>query len=60
MRDEWLNWEDRSRRQAAAAGTLVVDHVDKAPFAAAMAGVYAKAVTTPDLTALVERIKAAK
>ena len=60
MRDEWINWEDRSKRQAAAAGNLIVDHVDKAPFAAAMAPVYAGAVATPDLTALVVRIKAAK
>ena len=60
MRDEWVSWEDRAKRQAAAAGNLIVERIDKAPFAAAMAGVYAKAVNTPDLTALVERIKAVK
>jgi len=57
MRDIWSGLEERSRRQALSAGNTIVADFDRKPFEDAMSGIYAKAVTDPDLRQLVERIR---
>ena len=42
------------------AGVEIISDIDKAPFIAAMAPVYAKHAGTPELKSLVERIQAVK
>ncbi len=60
MRREWLSWEERSKRQAQDGGNFIVTEVDKAPFIAAMSGLYAKAEADPSMKTLIERIQAAQ
>jgi len=43
MREKWRDLEERSRKQAEAAGVKIVTDIDRKPFEAAMAGLYAKA-----------------
>jgi tripartite ATP-independent transporter DctP family solute receptor len=57
MREKWKDLEDRSRAQAKAAGVTVVTDVDRKPFEAAMAGIYAKAQRDPAAALLIERIR---
>jgi len=38
MREQWLSWEKRSRKQAVDAGVTVIDPIDRKPFEAATAG----------------------
>jgi tripartite ATP-independent transporter DctP family solute receptor len=58
MRRQWRDWETRSREQAERAGNTIVADIDKAPFQAAMAAVYDKALQgQPKLRELVERIR---
>src|SRR5476649_2515308 len=47
MRAKWKDLEQRSRRQAEAAGATIVTDFDRKPFEAAMAGIYAKAQSDP-------------
>ncbi len=42
MREKWRDLEERSRKQAEDAGVKIVSDIDRKPFEAAMAGVYAK------------------
>lgn len=56
MREKWKDLEDRSRRQAEAAGVKIVTDFDRKPFEAAMAGIYAKARLDPAIAQLIERI----
>ena len=58
MRGQCKDWEERSRREAEAAGAVVVPDIDKTPFADAMAPVYDRFVVDPKLRSLVERIRA--
>lgn len=58
MRREWAAWEERSRAQARESGTDIVEHVDRAAFEAAVAGLTASFLTDPAMRALVERIRA--
>jgi tripartite ATP-independent transporter DctP family solute receptor len=58
MREQWEAREKASEEKVREAGVEIVTEIDKAPFIAAMAPVYEKYVTTPELQALVERIKA--
>lgn len=57
MRDKWRDLEAWSRRQAEAAGVIVVTDLDRKPFEAAMAGIYAKAQRDPAAARLIERIR---
>jgi tripartite ATP-independent transporter DctP family solute receptor len=57
MRGKWKELEERSRRQAEAAGVTIVTDIDRRPFEAAMAGIYAKAERDPAISALIERIR---
>lgn len=60
MRKQWQDWEMRSRQQAQKAGTAIIVDIDKQPFAAAMSGIYDKALQDPKLRQLVERIRQAQ
>ncbi|ETR78144.1 C4-dicarboxylate ABC transporter [Afipia sp. P52-10] len=57
MRARWRSLEEDSRRQAEAAGIMVVDGIDRKPFEAAMAGLYAKAARDPATARMIERIR---
>ena len=57
MRAKWKDLEQRSRRQAEAAGVTIVTDFDRKPFEAAMAGIYAKVRRDPAVTKLIERIR---
>jgi len=57
MREKWKDLEDRSRKQAEAAGVKVVADFDRKPFEAAMVGIYAKAQKDPAIARLIERIR---
>src|SRR5471030_3214858 len=57
MRAKWKDLEQRSRKQAEAAGATIVSNFDRKPFEAAMAGIYAKAQRNPAAAELIERIR---
>ena len=57
MREKWNALEERSRQQAKAAGVTIVTDIDRKPFEAAMAGVYAKAQQDPAAADLIARIR---
>lgn len=57
MREKWRDLELQSRKQAEAAGVVIVSDIDKKPFEAAMSGIYAKARRDPASAALIERIR---
>ncbi len=57
MREKWKDLEERSRRQAEAAGVTIVTDFDRKPFEAAMAGIHAKAQRDPAAAELIESIR---
>ena len=57
MREKWRDLEERSRKQAEAAGVTIVTEFDRKPFEAAMTGIYAKAQRDPAAAQLIERIR---
>ncbi|MBR0869900.1 TRAP transporter substrate-binding protein [Bradyrhizobium tropiciagri] len=57
MRERWKELEERSRKQAEDAGVKIVSNIDRRPFEAAMAGIYAKAERDPAISALIDRIR---
>jgi tripartite ATP-independent transporter DctP family solute receptor len=57
MREKWRDLEERSRKQAEAAGVRIVTDLDRTPFEAAMAGLYTKAQRDPAVGQLIERIR---
>jgi TRAP-type C4-dicarboxylate transport system substrate-binding protein len=57
MREKWKDLEDQSREQAKAAGVTVVTDLDRKPFEAAMAVIYARAQRDPASAELIERIR---
>lgn len=57
MREKWRDLELQSRKQAEAAGVVIVFEIDKTPFEAAMGGIYAKARRDAASAALIERIR---
>ena len=57
MREKWRDLEEQSRKQAEAAGVKIVTEIDRKPFEAAMAGIYAKARRDPAVAQLIERIR---
>jgi tripartite ATP-independent transporter DctP family solute receptor len=57
MREKWRDLVERSRMQAEAAGVKIVTDIDRKPFEAAMAGLYARAKADPAMAKLIERIR---
>jgi tripartite ATP-independent transporter DctP family solute receptor len=57
MREQWKALEDRSIRQAEAAGITIMRNIDRKPFEAAMSEVYAKVARDPALSRLIDRIR---
>jgi tripartite ATP-independent transporter DctP family solute receptor len=57
MREKWRDLEEQSRKQAEDAGVIIVTDIDRKPFEAAMAGIYAKARRDPAAAQLIERIR---
>jgi tripartite ATP-independent transporter DctP family solute receptor len=57
MREKWSALEQQSRERARAAGVSVVTEIDRKPFEAAMAGIYARAQRDPATAELIERIR---
>ena len=57
MREKWRDLEERSRQQAEAAGVRIITDIDRKPFEAAMAGIYAKVQQDPAMAQLIERIR---
>jgi tripartite ATP-independent transporter DctP family solute receptor len=57
MHQQWLALEQRSRRDAEAAGVSIVSAFDRKPFEDAMKEVYAKAMQDPTAASLVARIR---
>ena len=57
MREKWTELEERSQKQAQDAGVKVVTEIDRKPFEAALAGIYAKAESDPAMSALIQRIR---
>ena len=57
MHEKWRDLEERSRMQAEAAGVKIVTDIDRKPFEAAMAGLYARAKADPAMAKLIERIR---
>jgi tripartite ATP-independent transporter DctP family solute receptor len=57
MRKQWMALEARSRREAEAAGIVIVKDFDRKPFEDAMTDIYAKAARDPVIGRLIERIR---
>lgn len=57
MREKWRDLEERSRKQAEAAGVKIVTEIDRKPFEAAMAGLYKKVQADPAMARLIEDIR---
>jgi tripartite ATP-independent transporter DctP family solute receptor len=57
MREKWKDLEERSRRQANAAGVTIVTDFDRRPFEEAMVAIYQKAQRDPAVAELIERIR---
>jgi tripartite ATP-independent transporter DctP family solute receptor len=57
MRQRWRALEEKSAKQAEAAGIMVIRNIDRTPFEAAMKNVYAKAAAEPTSARLIERIR---
>lgn len=60
MREQWKALEEKSLREAEAAGIMVIRNIDRAPFEAAMSPIYAKAAQSPEIARLIERIRQAQ
>ena len=57
MHEKWRDLELQSRRRAEAAGVTIVTDIDRKPFEAAMAEIYAKMQSDPALAELIDRIR---
>jgi tripartite ATP-independent transporter DctP family solute receptor len=57
MRTRWMALEEQSRRNAEAAGIVVVKDFDRGPFEQAMSDIYARAARNPAIAGLIERIR---
>lgn len=57
MHAKWRELEERSRKQAEAAGVTIVTDFDRKPFEAAMTEIYARAQRDPAAADLIERIR---
>ena len=57
MREKWRPLGGRSHQQANAAGVTIETDIDRKPFEAAMARIYAKAQQDPAAAGLIARIR---
>lgn len=57
MREQWKALEDKSRREAEAAGIMIVKDFDRKPFEDAMRDIYREAANDPVIAQYVDRIK---
>ena len=57
MREQWKALEDKSRREAEAAGIMIVKDFDRKPFEDAMRDIYREAANDPAIAQYVDRIK---
>ena len=57
MREKWRDLEEQSRKEAAAAGVVIVAVIDRKPLEAAMAGIYERVQRDPASAELIERIR---
>jgi tripartite ATP-independent transporter DctP family solute receptor len=57
MRRRWNALEEKSQKQAEAAGIMIIRGIDRKPFEAAMANIYAKAASDPMQAGFIERIR---
>jgi TRAP-type C4-dicarboxylate transport system substrate-binding protein len=57
MRGKWAELDQRSRREAEAAGVKVITDFDRKPFETATAALYANAQRDPAIADLIERIR---
>jgi tripartite ATP-independent transporter DctP family solute receptor len=57
MRERWKDREEKSRRQAEAAGVTIVTDFDRKPFEATMQPIYARMTSDPATAGLIERIR---
>ncbi|MCC7348321.1 MAG: TRAP transporter substrate-binding protein [Variibacter sp.] len=60
MRRRWLEWEEKSRRQAESAGNVIITKVDKAPFENVLASIYVDAAGDARVRSLIGRIRQAR
>ena len=58
MRDQWSNWEQRSRRQALEAGVAVIDTLDRQAFTIATRPLHDAMLADPRYAPLIKRIEA--
>jgi tripartite ATP-independent transporter DctP family solute receptor len=60
MREQWLDWEKRSERQAIEAGVTVIDNVNRKPFEDATRPLRDAMRADPKYRSLIERIEAVR
>jgi tripartite ATP-independent transporter DctP family solute receptor len=60
MRTQWQSWEERSRRQATAAGVAIINDIDRNAFESATKFLIDESRADPKLRPLIERIQAAR
>jgi tripartite ATP-independent transporter DctP family solute receptor len=58
MREQWLSWEEQSKRQAAEAGVTIIDKLDRKPFEDATRPLREEMRANPKFGPLIERIQA--
>jgi tripartite ATP-independent transporter DctP family solute receptor len=58
MREQWLSWEEQSKKQAAEAGVTVIDKFDRKPFENATRPLRDEMRADPRFGPLIERIQA--
>jgi tripartite ATP-independent transporter DctP family solute receptor len=58
MREQWLSWEEESKKQAAEAGVTVIDHLDRKPFEDATRSLRDEMRADPRFGPLIGRIQA--
>jgi tripartite ATP-independent transporter DctP family solute receptor len=60
MREQWLSWEEQSKKQAAEAGVTVIGNLDRKPFEDATRSLRDEMRADPKFGRLIERIQAAQ
>jgi tripartite ATP-independent transporter DctP family solute receptor len=60
MREQWLGWEERSKKQAAEGGSTIIDNFDRRPFEDATRPLRDEMRADPRFGPLIERIQAVR
>jgi tripartite ATP-independent transporter DctP family solute receptor len=58
MRQQWMGWEERSKKQAAEGGATIIDNFDRRPFEDATRPLREEMRADPKFRSLIERIQA--